>query len=336
MSRPTPSAEAPVIGPPESLAPVWLVLGDASLLVRQAVDEIAEKALLGGIAAFNRAEGSAEEGVGALLSLARTQPMLGGRRVILIRDMDKAKVADLDALLAYAENPCPSAVVVMHGPGTPAPVEGTDRGRRLQNLVQKTGRLIRFKADEQNPVDFAVTRARAGGCTLDRRDAEALVEVVGRDLGTLAAEVDKLCTFLGGEGAIREAAIREVCSALAEAVVWDLTDAIARRDANRALAILHRMLEEGEAPQKILALVGWKIRQMLSVQECDRKGIDPYKAGIRMPPQQLGAIRSALKVRPLQPGRVLETLAQAHQDMHGHRAGDRRVLEGLVLRLVAR
>ena len=37
-----------------------------------------------------------------------------------------------------------------------------------------------------------------------------------------------------------------VCSLVAEAAIWDLTDAVVRRDTDKALAVAHRMLDTGE------------------------------------------------------------------------------------------
>jgi len=312
-----------------------MVLGDASLLVQQAVDEIAVKALQGGLAAFNRAEGSAETGsISSLLSQARTPPMMGPRRLVVIHTIEKAKTADLDALLAYAGSPCPSTILVIHGSGTPPAEEGMDRGKRLQNAVQKVGRVLRFKTEDQDPVRFVASRIQASGCRIGSAESELLVEVVGRDLGILASEADKLVTYAGGKGEVTGNLIQEVCSMLAEAVVWDLTDALVRRDANQALAIAHRMMEDGEAPQRILALVHWKMRQMLSLQQCDREGKNPFEVGLRMPGAQLSALRTSLRARPLRPDRTTDLLAEAARQMHGHKAGERRILEALVLRLV--
>ena len=53
-----------------------------------------------------------------------------------------------------------------------------------------------------------------------------------------------------------------------------------------------------------------------------------------MPPQKLRALQASVQKRPLPPAAVLEALATANQRMNSSRAGDRRVFEALVLRLV--
>jgi DNA polymerase III subunit delta len=320
----------------EPLAAVWLVLGDETLLVVQAVEALASRALEGGIAAFNRSEGSAEEGaVGSLLQQAATLPMMGGRRAVIIRDIEKANNKEIERILDYVAAPSPTTVLIVSGTTTPPASEGSNPGVRLQNALKKSGSLVRYEIGQKDPVQFAIERADAQGCRLPRAEAEQLVEMVGKDLGLLAMEIDKLSAFVGGQGTITAAEVEEVCSLLALAVIWDLTDAVVRRDAGTALRILFRLLEDGEAPERILPLLTWQFRQLLLLQDCDARGENPYNLGIRMPGAKLAAARNALHAHPLAADAILDRLASANRDMHGHPAGERRVLEGLVLRLVA-
>jgi len=322
----------------EQLDPVYLLWGDEDLLVRQAVDLVAERALQGGPAAFNRAEGSAgvDGVVSGLLSQARTPPMMGPRRLVVIREMENAKVRDLDALLEYCASPVPSTVLLMCGRKLPAAEGGKDRGARLRNLVRKQGCMERFRAEQQDPVAFVRARCTAAGCQIGGRQARALVEVVGRDLGQLAGEIDKLVAYVGGSGRIGTEHVEAVCSLLADAVVFDLSDAIVRGQAGLALAIAHRLLEEGHAPARVMPLVCWQVRQLLLLQDCLRRGSSPYDEGIRMPRAKLDAARASLRRHPLRAERVLEILAASTQAMRSNRAGERRVFESLVLQLAMR
>jgi DNA polymerase III delta subunit len=138
------------------------------------------------------------------------------------------------------------------------------------------------------------------------------------------------------DGRITAAHVEEVCSLLGEAVAWDLTDAIVRGNTGAALGILHRLMEDGEPPEKILPVIAWQVRTLVALQACLRRGGNPWEEGIRMPRDKMEAARRSLDAHPLAPDRILESLARANQDMHGHRAGDRHVLEGLVLGLCTR
>jgi DNA polymerase III delta subunit len=161
-----------------------------------------------------------------------------------------------------------------------------------------------------------------------------LVELVGSDLGCVEGEIGKLVAFVGGKGTIDSAAVEEVCAALAEAEVWGLTDAIVGGRAGEAFGVVCRLLEEGQEPFRILGMIDWQFRQLLTLQQALHEGLSPYEAGVRMPRFKMEACVRALKSRPLRADEVLGQLVLASREMRGHAAGSRHVLEAFVLRLV--
>ena len=72
--------------------------------------------------------------------------------------------------------------------------------------------------------------------------------------------MSKVVAFVGGEGEIGVEDVEAVCSLVAEAAIWDLTDAVVRRDPDRALAVAHRMLDTGEASHRLIAMIAWQMR----------------------------------------------------------------------------
>ncbi len=321
----------------EKLDPVYLLFGDEQLLVRRALERLAERALDGGAAAFNRADGNAgtEGTVSRLVAQARTPPMLGPRRLVVVREVENAKPEEIAALMAYVASPSPSTILVVVGKQLPPAVKGSNPGIRLRNAIAKVGQSVRFQAAQQDPVAFVRQRCSEAGCELGRREAELLVAVVGRDLGRLQGEVGKLVAFVGGQGRIGPEHVEQVCSALAETVIFELTDAIVRGEPGAALAITHRLLEEGNAPARILPLLAWQVRQLVQLQDCIRRRVNPYDEGVRMPSAKMASAKRSLHRRPLRTDRVLDLLAGATHGMRISRAGERHVFEALILELAS-
>lgn len=322
---------------PDTLPPIAIFVGDEPLRVQEAEQALVQQAL-GPMGGFNLAVLMAGEGeiVGRVMDLVRTVPMMSRYRVVVVREIEKATVALLDALMAYAEKPVPSTVLVLVGQKLPEAVKGVNRGTRLQNLVKKVGRVERFKAEEQDPIGFAVDRARRLGCHLDPEAARLLVELSGRDLGRLAGEVEKAASWVGGEGRIDAAVIEQTASVVAEAEVWALTGALVRRDADAALATTHRLLEEGQASHRLMAMVTWQIRNLLTLQDCLHRGIPPKDAGLKMRWSDQQDAERSLRLRPLPVAATLATLARANRAFNRSRAGDRRIFERLILELSTR
>lgn len=320
--------------------PVRMILGDEGLLVQEAEQRAVIDAFGGGPAGFNHAVYTAGSGVEGALDLARTQPMMAKRRVVVIRELEKAPPELLDAIAAYLDSPNPSTLLLLVGTKLPEASGGVDRGRRLENRLKKMEAVQRFQSKDQHPIGFATDHAARLGCTLDRRAAELLVELVGSDLGRLRMEVDKASAWLGGKGTIHIAAVEAVSSPVAEAVVWDLTDAILVGDTNRALATTHRMLEDAGpsdgASHRLLALVTWQVRRVLELQSGLRAGTGPPESWQRMPSAKLRQAQESLGRKPIDPAGILEMLSRANREFNRSPAGDRRLFEALILNLCTR
>ena len=115
--------------------PVHLLLGDESLLVSEA-EQATVRAVFGEAGpGFNLATFQAGEGAAGALALARTLPMMARRRVVVIREMENAKVVLLDELLAYVDNPNPSTVLAPQPP--PQGRGRRHRSRRPWALVRR-------------------------------------------------------------------------------------------------------------------------------------------------------------------------------------------------------
>ena len=313
--------------------PVVLLLGDEVLARKQAEQGYVSQVFGENSPGFNLATFSASDGAERSIEVARTVPMMAKSRVVIIRDMEEASVDLLGAILTYIEKPNPSTVLSLSGRKLPPARGGEDLGRRLEGKLRHIGKVERFKSGSRDPLRFAIERAEECGCTLDHRAARLLVELVGSDLGRLQTETDKLVAYVGGQGPIGSEAVEAVCSMVAEAIIWDLTDALVRKDANQALAVAHRLLETGESPHKLLAMISWQIRQLLTLQECLQAGRSPGEAGIRMPGRKMSAAKDVLRRRPIDPTHIFDTLARANRSFNRSRAGERRVFEGLLLEL---
>ena len=315
---------------------ITLLLGDESHSRKQAEEDLVSSVFGDASPGFNLATFTASDGAERAVDVAKTVPMMAKHRVVIVRDLETAPVELLEELMRYAAKPNPSTVMILNGKKTPPAVGGVDRGRRLEGAVKKVGQVQRFKSGEKDPVRFARGFAEQAGCQMDHRTAQFLVELVGGDLGRVAAETNKVIAYVGGTGSIRNEDVEAVCSLVAEAVVWDLTDAVVRRDSDRALSVAHRLLETGDSSHRLMAMITWQIRQLITLQDCMHRRMNPKDAGLRMPYRKMEAAQQALRRQPINGVRILEQIAEANSGLNRARGdGDRRIFEGLLLSLTA-
>ncbi len=326
---------AAVTGSLAAPPPIYVLVGSELLLVRQAEVAVCAAFASGPTAAFNHATFTAgEDAALGFPDVAFTVPMMAARRLVVIRQVQDASAALLDRLLTYVQAPCLSTVLVVTGEKFPAASGGVDRGLRIANAVKKSGLFVKLDGEGVDANAFALSRARDLGVRMDRDAASVLVAFTGGELALVAADVEKCAGFVGQGGTVTRAVVEEVCVSTAEADVWVLTDALVSRDTDRALETLHRLLEDGEAPHKLLGSVAWQLRQVLLLQDAARRGLSEREANVRMPPHKLRLIREQVAKRPVSPSALLEELAAVNRAMNSSRAGDRRIFEAFVLRLV--
>lgn len=116
-------------------------------------------------------------------------------------------------------------------------------------------------------------RASAQGAKLTPEAARLLAAEVGENLRLLAGEIDKLSTYAGKGGQIRVEDVRLLTPASRQTRIFDLTDALARRERSRALALLHALLAAGESPLGIVALTAYQTRTLLQVKSLAERGM---------------------------------------------------------------
>jgi DNA polymerase-3 subunit delta len=125
--------------------------------------------------------------------------------------------------------------------------------------------------------EWLVRRAAARDAHLAREAARLLATEAGDDLRLLAHEIDKLSTYAGTGGQIGVEAVRALTPVAHQARVFDLTDALARRDRPRALTLLHELLVAGESPLGIVALTAYSTRSLLQVKSLSERGLRPHQ-----------------------------------------------------------
>lgn len=125
--------------------------------------------------------------------------------------------------------------------------------------------------------EWVIRRARTQNRRLSQDAARMLVESLGDDLRMLASEVDKLSTYVGEGGEIRAEDVRALTPVARQSKVFDLTDALARRDTATALRLLHELLANGESPLGIVALTAFQTRSLMQVKLLSDRGMPAYQ-----------------------------------------------------------
>lgn len=96
---------------------------------------------------------------------------------------------------------------------------------------------------------------------IEPRAAAALASVIGDDLRRADNELVKLVSYVDGERAITEQDVELLTPYVAEASLFEMVDAIAEGKGEKAMTLLHRMLDDLDNRQDPFAVYGMIVRQ---------------------------------------------------------------------------
>ena len=134
----------------------------------------------------------------------------------------------------------------------------------LPAVVEAAGGTIEHVArlGPQELAGWIAARATLRGVELAPDAINELGAAVGADSERVDQELAKLGAFAAG-ARVAGADVRALVSGAIETDIFELTQAVVRRDPQTALRRLETLLAEGQAPQQILALLLWQFRVLL-------------------------------------------------------------------------
>ena len=221
-----------------------------------------------------------------VLSAARAIPFLGEKRLVIVEGMLSwltrrgAGKAARDELAALAEGltdlPPWARVVFVENVTLPDSNPILKLARTAPGGFHKTFDPPRNQASAAR---WIAEHARsAHGTEITPEAAGALAAVIGDNLRAADSELSKLAAYVGGERPIREEDVALLTPYVAEASIFEMVDALGRRDGATAARLLHRLLDDGE-PLPIFGMIIRQVRLLIMAREFLNEGGAPRQTG---------------------------------------------------------
>ena len=217
-----------------AFAPAYLFWGDDEWRKDAALRELLRGAVDPASQDFNldqlRGPELDADSVGTVLG---TPPMMADRRVVVIRDVSGMKKGARAALDRYLRKPAPDVVLALTVPSGVKPEAALTTSCFSLQMNAVSGEELSKWIVKQTSEKF--------GAEITPDAAALLQSAVGDDAGSLMMELDKAASYTRG-GTIDSAAIEAVVGIRHGETSSDLLDAIAARDAGRALSLVGPVL----------------------------------------------------------------------------------------------
>jgi DNA polymerase-3 subunit delta len=202
------------------------------------------------------------------------------------------------------------------------------------------GGAVEFKRLREYQIPaWAMARAQTLGWSLAPDAAKLLAGYVGASLRDVHNELDKLFIFAGTPRELTVDDVAAVVGISKEFSIYELQRAVGARDLPKALRILNHMLDMGEAPPFILAMLTGFFMSLWRLRELRRPGVAPadQAAGAKVMPFALQEYAEALEqYRQREVEQAFVLLAEADDRSKAGGGDPREVLDGLLIRLMRR
>jgi len=141
-----------------------------------------------------------------------------------------------------------------------------DKRSKLANAIKNKGAIVDFQRQDQGDLtDWICRRFKATGHTIDTEDARYLIFLCGDLMNNLASEIGKIAAYTSAQRVTR-ADIDAVAIPQIDAVVFQMTDAIARKNFDKAASVLADLLHSQEPGIMILSVMGKYFRQLYTAR----------------------------------------------------------------------
>lgn len=317
----------------DELARNYLVVGNQDLLRELAVESLSASALGGEATPFNYERFDGEEADGSrVVTAANLLPMLGGSRVVVVKRA-QGLLEKSEDLSRYLEDPSPQTVLILELTKSP------DKRRKAWKELEKSTTVVTCDAPKPLELEeWASEQAEARGLRLGRDGVRYLVAEFGSDLRRLVNELEKLSLYSGGDKLDVETIATVLGRGKAQSI-FKFVDAVGAGQAAKALQQLGRLLEEGEPPLKILALLDrlfGQLRIAKEVQEGPRRRGEGLARILGVPPYAAKSLSEAARRFDVgQLRRAHEALAETDRILKSSAVPARLVLETLTISLCA-
>ncbi len=265
-----------------SYKPIYWLEGDEPFFIDQVVNYAEHHILSESEAAFNLTIFYGKDADwAAVVNACMRYPMFAGRQVVLLKEAQQMR--DIEKLEGYVDNPLASTIFVIS-----YKEKKVDGRSKLAKLLKQKAEMLSTKKmyDSQLP-EWANQMVQQHGLAISQKALFLLVDHIGNDLSRIQNEIEKLAVNLGARKNITEDDIENYIGVSKEFNVFELQDAIAKKELSKTIRIIQYFEANPKAApiQMILpALYNFfsKVFMLYGVQNPDEKsvasalGVNPY------------------------------------------------------------
>ncbi|MCX7921923.1 MAG: DNA polymerase III subunit delta [Clostridia bacterium] len=281
-----------------NLRSLYLFYGPEDYLKKYYTEGIEKQLLTEDMKTLNKIVLEGKVDVRKITDNCETMPVFSERKVVIVKNSgifkskkksDEAEgkgksKGQNDELVSYLQNVPDYNCLIFYE-------EEIDKRMKAVDAIKKNGLIVEF-AYQKPPelVKWVVKVFKSHKKEVDPMTAAQLIDISEQGMTEILNEINKLTLYLGDRTKVTGADIEKVCTKSVKSRIFDLTDAVAEKNASKALILLNDMIILKEPMPKILFMLARQFRQVLEMkllgedglnsgEAASKMGITPYAAG---------------------------------------------------------
>ena len=253
---------------------VYLIYGNNYSLIKREIDKIKEDTL--DVVKYDLSNTKVDELLddASCISLFSGKKVLIGENALFLTSSDTTTDHDLTYLEKYLKENNHENITIFY-----VLKEKLDDRKKIVKLFKDRAKVISFEdIDDKNLYKFVLDEFKKEGFKLDIKTANYFVSYVGKNIDIIISEINKMKIYKDNNKLITIDDINSISSKGFNDNVFDLTDAIMKKDFDKIFGVYNDLITIGEDEIKILSLISNQFIlvyqcKLLDESNCDQKAI---------------------------------------------------------------
>ena len=304
---------------------VYLLFGEERYLKKQYADKLHHA--LAGTDEMNvhHYEGK-DVPLSEIIDLAETMPFLAERRVIFLTDTGLFKSGG-EQLAEYLAAPNETTFFVFKE-------SEVDKRSKLYKLVSSKYCAVEFTMQDESTLKRWIAGILAKeGMKVTESTVMHFLAKTGTDMENIQMELEKLVSYCMGRDVVTVADVDAICVTRLQDRIFDMAEAVARRQTTKALSLYYDLLSLKVQPLQILAMLARQFNLTYQAKELKKRGVPDREIAskIGVPPFVAGKyVSQASLYKSSELRRALEQCVEADQNVKTGQMIDKMAVELII------
>jgi len=247
----------------DKVSGIYLFYGEEEYVKDQALAQVIKSFFPRGMQEFNlNMIDAANKDIKDILNACDTLPFMVPKKLVVVKDFPitaaKKQSIQVDKLIDYLTRIPSTTCLIFFNRGQ------IDMRVSMFAAIKKHGKIVEFSHLKPEDTQKWLSGAfRKNSKKMDVTSLQYMIHLVGNRIGDLNNEVLKLTSYTQDEDNIKSEDIDAVVVPNHEYSAFQLLDLIGRRDVGGSIALLNKLLVQGENPISLLAMTAKQLRTIL-------------------------------------------------------------------------